>query len=127
GDNVPVVEVIDSSGIFAEGLKDKKAVKLHISSESLEDAKKKVIADKDAFVLYIPADISSGGSLELFSQKKPGLSVLSGIEDQLNELMRNKLLEDAGIDAGTLDNINPSLSIVSKELTLEGEKDSSSG
>ncbi len=127
GDNVPTVEVIDNSGIFSKGLKDKKSVKLHISSENLEEAKKKVIADKDAFVLYIPADISSGGSPELFSQKKPGLSVISGMEDQLNDLMRNKLLEDAGIDAVTLDNIKPNLSIVSKELTMEGEKDSSSG
>ena len=41
--------------------------------------------------------------------------------------MRNKLLEDAGIDAATLDNIKPDLSVISKELTMEGEKDSSSG
>jgi ABC-2 type transport system permease protein len=41
--------------------------------------------------------------------------------------MRIKLLKDAGIDSETLDKIKPSLSVVSKELTIEGEKDSSSG
>jgi ABC-2 type transport system permease protein len=78
-------------------------------------------------VLYIPADIASGGTIEMFSQKKAGLSVISTIENQLNDQMRTKLLADAGIDALTLDKIKPKLSVVSKELTLEGEKDSSSG
>ena len=41
--------------------------------------------------------------------------------------MRTKLLADAGIDVLMLDKIKPKLSVVSKELTLEGEKDSSSG
>jgi ABC-2 type transport system permease protein len=37
------------------------------------------------------------------------------------------MLADAGIDVLTLDQIKPKLAVVSKELTLEGEKDSSSG
>jgi len=127
GDNVPTVEIIDDNGIFGKGLKDKKSVRFHVSSQSLEQAKEKVVADDDAFVLHIPKDISSGGKLEMFSQKKAGLSVITTIEDQLNDQMRNKLLKDAGIDAATLDNIKPNLSVISKELTLEGEKDSSSG
>jgi ABC-2 type transport system permease protein len=63
----------------------------------------------------------------MFAQKKAGLSVISSIERQLNDQMRIKLLKDAGIDSETLDKIKPSLSVVSKELTIEGEKDSSSG
>ncbi len=127
GDNVPTVEVIDDSGIFSKGLEDKKSVKFHISAEPLEQAKQKVIADDGAFLLHIPENIASGGKLEMFSQKKAGLSVISTIEDQLNDQMRNKMLEDAGINAATLDKIKPDIAIVSKELTLEGEKDSSSG
>lgn len=127
GDNVPTVEVIDDSGILIDGLKDKKTVKFHISSEPLEKAKQRVIGDDSAFLLYIPKDITTGGKPELFSQKKAGLSVISTIENQLNDQMRNKMLEDAGIDAATLDNIKPDFTVVSKELTLEGEKDTSSG
>lgn len=127
GDNVPTVEVIDESGILGNGLKDKKTVKFHASTEPLEQAKQRVIADDSAFLLHIPKDITAGGKPELFSQKKAGLSVISTIETQLNDQMRNKMLEDAGIDAATLDNIRPDFTIVSKELTLEGEKDTSSG
>lgn len=127
GDNIPTVQIVDESGEFGKKLEDKKSVQFQLLSGSLEEAKKKVVASDDVFVLHIPKDIESGGKLELFSQKKTGLSVITTIEDQLNEQMRNKMLEKAGIDAVTLENIKPDLSIVSKELTLEGEKDSSSG
>lgn len=127
GDNIPTVEVIDKSGIFNKALENKKSVKFERSGLSLAEAKQKIINNEDAFILYIPANITSGGDVELFSQKKAGLSVISNIENQLNDLMRIKLLEDAGIDALTLDKIKPDLSVVSKELTIEGEKDSSSG
>ena len=127
GDNIPTVEVIDESGIFEMAFDDKKAVNFEISELSLTEAKKKVINNEDAFVLYIPKNISTGGSIEMFAQKKAGLSVISSIERQLNDQMRIKLLKDAGIDSETLDKIKPNLSVVSKELTIEGEKDSSSG
>ena len=127
GDNIPTVEVIDESGIFEKAFDDKKAVNFKISELSLTEAKKKVINNEDAFVLYIPKDISIGGSIEMFAQKKAGLSVISTIERELNDQMRIKLLKDAGIDSETLDKIKPNLSVVSKELTVEGEKDSSSG
>lgn len=127
GDNIPTVEVIDESGIFEKTFDDKKSVNFEVSELSLTEAKKKVINNEDAFVLYIPKNISTGGSIEMFAQKKAGLSVISTIERQLNDQMRIKLLKDAGIDSETLDKIKPNLSVVSKELTIEGEKDSSSG
>jgi ABC-2 type transport system permease protein len=127
GDNIPTVEIIDESGIFEKAFDDKQSVNFEISDLSLAEGKKKVINNEDAFVLYIPKDISTGGSIEMFAQKKAGLSVISTIERQLNDQMRVKLLQDAGIDMETLDKIKPNLSVVSKELTVEGEKDSSSG
>jgi len=127
GDNIPAVEVIDDSGIFKKGLENKKSATFRKSELTLADAKQKVIKNEDAFVLYIPKNIDSGGTIEMFSQKKAGISVISTIESQLNDQMRTKLLADAGIDVLTLDKIKPKLSVVSKELTLEGEKDSSSG
>jgi len=127
GDNIPAVEVIDDSGIFNKGLENKKSATFRKSELSLAEAKQKVIKNEDAFVLYIPGNISNGGTIEMFSQKKAGVSVINTIESQLNDQMRTKLLADAGIDVLMLDKIKPKLSVVSKELTLEGEKDSSSG
>lgn len=127
GDNIPTIEVIDDSGIFTKSLENKKSANFHHSVLALEEAKQKVISNDDIFILYIPADIATDGTIELFSQKKAGLSVISAIESQLNDQMRTKLLADAGIDAVMLDKVKPKLSVISKELTIEGEKDSSSG
>lgn len=72
GDNIPNVEVIDKSGIFQDGLESNKSVKFKRSELTLEEAKNKVINNEDAFILYIPSDIETGGSIEMFSQKKAG-------------------------------------------------------
>jgi ABC-2 type transport system permease protein len=127
GDNIPTVEVIDDSGIFNKSFENKRSVNFISSKLSLAEAKKKVIDQEDTFILFIPKGIKNGESIELFAQKNVGLSVITSIEDQLNEQMRVKLLQDAGIDSETLDKIKPNLTVVSKELTLKGEKDSSSG
>jgi ABC-2 type transport system permease protein len=127
GDHIPTVEVIDESGIFNKNFENKRSVNFESSKLTLTEAKKKVITEEEAFILFIPKDIQNGGNIELFAQKNAGLSVISTIENQLNEQMRVKLLQDAGIDSETLDKIKPNLTVVSKELTLEGEKDSSSG
>ena len=126
GDKAPTVEVIDESGIFAGQFKDKKSIQFKTSTQTLAEAKQKVIKDEDAFVMYVPKDVAAGRQIQLFSQKKAGISVMSTIEDQLNDLMRIKMLKDAGINSKTLEAIKPDLSVTSKELTAEGEKESSS-
>lgn len=126
GDTPVQVEVLDESGLFARHLKDSKAVNFHISKLSLADAKLKVISNEETFVLYIPPQVKSNQKMDMLSQKKAGVGVIAEIENQTNEIMRIQLLKDAGIDAQTLDNIKPDLTITTKEVTIEGEKDSSS-
>jgi ABC-2 type transport system permease protein len=126
GDAKTEVQVLDESGIFAGSFKDKGTVRFQVISESLPQAKKDVAANEN-FVLYIPAEFEKTGEVQMFSKKKPGISALSTIEDQMNEILRAKRLKDAGIDAKTLDAVKSDISIVSKEITAEGEKDSSAG
>ena len=126
GDKPVQVEILDKSGLFAGKLKDSKAVNFSTSKLSLADAKLKIIANEETFVLYIPEGVKSDEKMEMLSQKKAGVGVVSEIENQTNELMRIQMLKDAGINAETLDSIKPNISIATKEITLEGEKDSSS-
>ena len=127
GDSAPTVEVIDESGLFIGKLTNKKSINFQHTTLSLTEAKKNVVSNSETFILYIPKDIAAEGSIELFSQKKAGMSVMNDIESQVNDVMRVKMLKDAGIDAQTLDKLKPNLSVTSKELTIEGEKESSSG
>ena len=127
GDKKAEVKVVDESGIFADNFKDSRSVDYSIAKEGLEAAKKEALSNGNGFVLYIPANIEDGGKIELFSKKKAGLSAISNMENQMNDLLRNKQLKDAGIDPATLKQIDPDLDIDSVELSEEGEKDSSAG
>lgn len=120
------IEVFDESGIFANKFHDSKPVDFSISIQSLAEAKKKTIYDENSFLLVIPKDLTKN-KIELFSQKKAGFQALDVVESQMNDILRAKMLVDAGINQETLDNIKPNISIISKEISPEGEKNSSSG
>lgn len=124
GDSVTEVRVIDDSGFFGKDLfKNSKGLVFSIGSESFNQAK--IAARTDAtFVLYIPENIEQEGKVQLVSEKKAPMFVMSEIENQVNNILRNKQLEDAGIDIKVLEGIKPNISIEYKELTDEGEKES---
>ena len=126
GDSKTEVSVIDESGIFAPAFKSTGSVNFSLSDQELTEAKKKVL-ENEGFILYIPATIESGGQVEMYSQKKPGISTMGAIESQMSEILRTKKLKDAGINPETLNAMKTDLSIVSKQITAEGEKDSSAG
>jgi ABC-2 type transport system permease protein len=126
-DKATEVRVYDDSGIFASEFKNTETVSFSAGKISLAEAKKEAASNEDGFILHIPKEIEQQSKVELYSKKKVGLSALSTINAQLEEILRNKQLKDAGIDAKTLATIKPDISIDSKELTAEGEKDSSAG
>ena len=126
-DKATEVQVYDESGIFTSEFKNTETVSFSAGKTSFAEAKKEAATNEDGFILHIPKDIEQLSKVELYSKKKVGLSALSTINAQLEEILRNKQLKDAGIDAKTLATIKPDISIDSKELTAEGEKDSSAG
>ena len=126
-DKATEVQVYDESGIFTSEFKNTETVSFSAGKTSFAEAKKEAATNEEGFILHIPKDIEQLSKVELYSKKKVGLSTLSTINNQLEEILRNKQLKDAGIDAKTLATIKPDISIDSKELTAEGEKDSSAG
>ena len=126
-DKATEVSVYDDSGIFTSEFKNTETVSFSAGKTSFAEAKKEAATNEDGFILHIPKDIEQLSKVELYSKKKVGLSALSTINAHFEEILRNKQLKDAGIDAKTLATIKPDISIDSKELTAEGEKDSSAG
>jgi ABC-2 type transport system permease protein len=126
-DKATEVQVYDESEIFTSEFKNTETVSFSAGKTSFVEAKKEAATNEEGFILHIPKDIEELSKVELYSKKKLGLSTLSTINNQLEEILRNKQLKDAGIDAKTLATIKPEISIDSKELTAEGEKDSSAG
>lgn len=127
GDKATEITVFDESQLFAGNFKSSSLIQYKTSNLSLAEAKKQAAEHEDGFILHIPAEIDQGAQVELFSKKKIGLSSMSNVENQMNEILRTKQLKDAGIDPATLAQIKPDITIDSVELTAEGEKDSSAG
>ncbi|HEX8378475.1 MAG TPA: ABC transporter permease [Pedobacter sp.] len=122
GDAVTVVNVIDESGELLPQLKNSKGLIFLPTTENLAQAKI-TARKKESFVLFIPDSISATQKVQLVSEKKAPMYVLTDIENQLNNVVRFKLLKEAGIDVNTLESIKPNIKIEYKELTDEGEKD----
>ncbi|MBC8052761.1 MAG: ABC transporter permease [Sphingobacteriaceae bacterium] len=122
GDAITEIAVIDRNGNFISQLKNSRTLVFLPTSENFEAAK--LTARKNgSFVLYIPENVEKGANVQLVSEKKAPMFVTNEIENQINNILRYKLLQDAGIDIETLESIKANVSIEYKELTDEGEKE----
>ncbi|MBC7912619.1 MAG: ABC transporter permease [Pyrinomonadaceae bacterium] len=122
GDAITEVKVIDEAGGFISQFKNSKDLIFLPTTESF--AKAKLTAKKESsFVLYIPKNIGESGKVQLVSAQKAPLMVMNEIENQTNNILRYKLLQEAGIDIQTLESIKPNVFIDYKELTDKGEKE----
>ncbi|MFD2163923.1 ABC transporter permease [Paradesertivirga mongoliensis] len=121
GDAITEVAVIDKSGFFLPQLKNSKSLIFLPTAEEFSDAKLRARED-GSFVLFIPKDIGDQSQVQLVSEKKAPMFITNEIENQINNILRTKHLQEAGIDIATLERIKPNVSIEYKELTDEGEK-----
>lgn len=122
GDAITEIAVIDENGGFGSQLKNSKSLVFTPTSESFSDAK--LTARKnESFVLFIPKNVREGVKVQLVSEKKAPMFVTNEIENQINNILRYKLLEEAGINIATLESIKADVGIEYKELTDEGEKE----
>ena len=126
-DNIKNIRVLDESGVFENKLLNKKNVDFDYISGSYADAKKNLLKSDADFLLYIPKNYNDKNNIEIISEKKPGLSVLDDIQDEMANVLQNKRLIDAGIDTAIINKAKAKVIINAKQLTAEGEKDASVG
>ncbi|MFD1256594.1 ABC transporter permease [Mucilaginibacter terrae] len=122
-----VVKVIDESGKFAGKFHDKKKIHFQSLNQPLPLAKKDLKKHEDDILLFIPKVYSSAKSVQVFSEKKPNITLSMEIERQMNEIATNNNMVARGIDTAQLRNIRSDISISSKEVTDSGDKESNVG
>lgn len=125
--NHSTVHVVDESGYLGAKLENTSQITYLIATGSTDQEKEKLIEadDKKHYLLIIPKELGIKNSVELISSDKSGIGLNSSIEKQLELILRNQQLEESGIDLATLDRIQPRFNVVTKELTMDGVKDSS--
>ncbi|QNL48913.1 ABC transporter permease [Olivibacter sp. SDN3] len=126
---ITTVHVIDESNqIFAylENTDHLIFVEAGTSSENLKKHIENGVEENTA-LLIVPADIEKRQTVELYDTEKKGIGTIQSIEHKINEILKEQALKKAGIDPKVLKNINPRVTVKSKQLTIDGEKDSSIG
>lgn len=122
------VHVIDQSGFVASGLTDAKQTTFIPVSGDIDAEKKKILdSGEKVFLLVIPENVEETQRIELFSAENAGFTLQGTISNQVEAIIRNKQLEESGIDVALLEGIKPRVSVATKELTESGERESSAG
>ena len=126
-DKLQTCKVLDKSNIFVNQFKNQKNLHFEYIKGDFYQQKKYLKQGNDGLLLYIPVDYTKTGHIEILSPKKPQLSVVNEIETQMTTILQNKRLSDLGINPEILNQVNPSVNISAKQISVDGEQDSSIG
>lgn len=125
------VLVVDASGLFSNSLKGEDKLSFTFSKNpNVEEVKKTYDSDGYDALLYIPKmTIEKTQSPYLYSSNSLGINTEEKIISSLADEIKTRRLNSAGIDPKKLKDIEPKISLTTKELSKEGssEKDKSTG
>lgn len=119
------VYVIDDSGLIINDLKNTESLSFEKSTRSANEEKSYL--QENQFLLVIPENILESQKLDLLSSQKASIFVQGEISNQVDNILRKILLNNAGIDIQTLDSIQPKVKVTSLEITEQGEQESNAG
>ncbi len=118
------VLVLDQSGIFSGKFNSGKGLVFEYGKGE-EQSEKKALMEKSEhqFLLVISRPTGEEAPIvRLFGQSNPPLEVISAVERQVNDELRNLNLRKAGIDPVLVEKIKPDVRIQTSVLSDEGEK-----
>ncbi len=113
------VEVVDESGWFANKMNSNKNIEYSFVAD-YADAKKTFVKKGYDYLLYIPASMSK---IQLYGEKTPSVINTGKIEDELTRIARTRRLGEAHIDSAILAKAQMALTVESKQISENGEKD----
>ncbi len=116
------IKVIDESGIILNKLEESTSLHFEAATLPAEEAKTQLKENEDQHLLIIPADILESEQMQLLSSQKASLFVQDAIQDQVDNIIKQTRLTQAGIDIRTLESLEPNVRITSLEITSEGDE-----
>lgn len=123
------VLVLDQAGIFQDKLKSGKEIQFEYVNGKSGDEEKAELREKGEhhFLLVIGKAEGKGvPPVRIFGNSNPPLEIISSVERQINEELRNRQLRESGIDPKLVESIKPETEIQTTVLSDEGEKDGGS-
>lgn len=123
--SLSTVYVIDDSGLIINDLNNTENLSFEKATRSANEEKSYL--QENQFLLVIPKNILESQKLDLLSSQKASIFVQGEVSNQVNNILRKILLNNAGIDIQTLDSIQPKVKVTSLEITEQGEQESNAG
>lgn len=121
-DTHAIVYVFDQEGTIAQNLENTKNLTYTYSNRALQhqiDSLKG--SEKNTNILVIPDDFFEARKVEFLSSGKPNVVTQKEVESQLGEILRDHAYQKLGVNTDSIKNINSSVSINAKEVTMDGE------
>ncbi|MFY8190009.1 MAG: ABC transporter permease [Bacteroidia bacterium] len=126
-EELKIVLVNDATGLFEENLEPSKNIEFKYQQLDIGSAKTELDAKSYYAVLSISKQ-DSAIQYQLLSNEQPSLSTLSAIENKLEKVLKDKHLQNKGIDAGILKELNAiSVRISTQKNTQTGIEKGDSG
>lgn len=126
-----VIMVIDESGLLSEDFANEQvsnSIEFQMVSTPVEMAKMQVSEGTQFGLLLVPdMELDQLSDITLFSESSPSLSVVSSIENKLQEELRNLKLARSNISRETLEQLKTNVSLQTISLTEAGEQQGSAG
>lgn len=119
------IAIIDQSSYFVNKLEDTKSTKYKFLNTTVEEAKAKIKDETYDAVLVIPSfGLEEKATVTVYANEQLGMSNQSSLEDNMNQIMEDIKLSNAGINKEQLTAIKqPVISFVQKIGAEEKEAD----
>jgi len=128
-DTLTTVNVLDESGLFGTSLENSGSIHYNMVAGPVEQEKGNISQanNENSYLLIIPEDVREHQKVELFSSGNANLFTQEQISSQMNTILREFQLREAGIDVNLLAKIDPHIRINSMEITEVGERENHAG
>jgi ABC-2 type transport system permease protein len=118
--DVKTVHVVDENGLFKGKMNSTTNIKFSYSDKTYADERKNFLDSEKDYLLHITPDLKN---VQILGEKKASATLTDNVENQVNKLIKNKKLVDAGIDIRILEDAEKGISIDSRQITATGESD----
>jgi len=134
GQSKKIIVVKDESGFFVEAndsyqnvkLKDSNTLYFKGSDENLFELKESYKENGYDGVLFIPpVSLKNPSGIQYYSDKLLGIATRTTLEQNLGEVLKNKKIEEAGLDQQFIKDLRTSVSITERTPDEEGKENSS--
>ena len=114
------IAVVDETGVFFNSIESSEVCLYKLVNTNLESTKKNFFKSDYDLILYIPSNILSGQTAQIFFKKQPGIEIISYTRTQVGKRLQEVKLIASGIEREKLYQTKTSIKILSTKMHDNG-------